>query len=81
MPTKPGSHHKTTGENTHSIIIVMGGNVKIKGKGVKFMKQREVLKIAETLAKTPELLRFMKIAVTLPNQSIRKVIERMEAEA
>lgn len=44
------------------------------------MKQMEVLKIAETLAKTPELLRFMKIAATLPNQSIRKVVERMESE-
>lgn len=45
------------------------------------MIQMEVLKIAEILAETPELLRFMKIAVTLPSQSIRKVIERMEAEA
>lgn len=45
------------------------------------MIQMEVLKIAKTLAESPELIEFMKIAVTLPSQSIRKVIERMEAEA
>lgn len=45
------------------------------------MKQMEILKIAKILAETQELLGFMKIAVTLSSQSIRKVIERMEAEA
>ena len=72
---EPPQNHR---QNTYSNIIVMGGNVKIKGKGVKHMKQMEVLKIAKILAKTPELLEFMKIAVILPDKSIRQVIERME---
>lgn len=80
LPSR-GATAKPQAKTPIAIIIVMGGNVKIKRKGVKRMKQMEVLKIAKTLTESPELIEFMKIAVTLPSQSIRKVIERMEAEA
>lgn len=43
------------------------------------MKQTEVLKIAKILAESPELLAFMKMAIALPNKSIKRVIARMEA--
>lgn len=43
------------------------------------MKQTEVLKIAKILTETPELLTFMKMAITLPNKSIKRVIAKMEA--